>query len=184
MSFPYTGNDCDGNSVTIFTVDSVFSYIQSAYLDSFLTTPFTGYFQYEGVVYFYLSGNASVSACPPTPPPTPTPPPPTPTPPPPTPTPPPPPTPTPTPTPPPPMTSPDLLKSEIHSNFETGTATWQSYRDNVTGLFISNSGTNQSDYRDHLIREFNRKINNLNQPTGLFIRPYDDGFRFTVDSIA
>jgi hypothetical protein len=54
----------------------------------------------------------------------------------------------------------------------------------VTGLFISNSGTNQSDYRDHLIREFNRKINDLNQPTGLFIRPYDDGFRFTGDSIA
>jgi hypothetical protein len=82
------------------------------------------------------------------------------------------------------MTNPNLLKSEIHSNFETGTATWQNYRDNVTGLFISNSGTNQSDYRDHLIREFNRKINNLNQPTGLFIRPYDDGFRFTGDSIA
>jgi hypothetical protein len=53
----------------------------------------------------------------------------------------------------------------------------------VTGLFVANSGTNRSDYRDHVIREFNRKISVLNQPTGLFIKPFDDGFRFTGVSI-
>ena len=169
MSFPYTGDDCSGVPVTIYTENDIFSYLDEAYADSLLLTPFSGLFQYGAVVYYYSDGAGSISACPPPPPsPTPTPPP----------------TPTPTPTPPPPMTNPNLLKSEIHSNFETGVAAWQSYRDNVTGLFISNSGTNQSDYRDHLIREFNRKINDLNQPTGLFIRPYDDGFRFTGDSIA
>jgi hypothetical protein len=53
----------------------------------------------------------------------------------------------------------------------------------VTGLFVSNSGANRADYRDHLVREFNRKISILNQPTGLFIRPFDDGFRFTGTSV-
>lgn len=80
-------------------------------------------------------------------------------------------------------TNPNILKAGIHANYETGLGTWQNYRANVTGLFAANSGTNQSDYRDHLIREFNRKISVLNQPTGLFIRPFDDGFRFTGVSI-
>lgn len=76
-------------------------------------------------------------------------------------------------------TNPNILKADIHASYETGSGTWQSYRANVTGLFVANSGTNKSDYRDHVIREFNRKISILNQPTGLFISPYDDGFRFT-----
>jgi hypothetical protein len=80
-------------------------------------------------------------------------------------------------------TDPQLFKSDIHSSYETGSGVWQGYRATLTGLFAANSGTNQSDYRDHLIREFNRKISILNQPTGLFISPYDDGFRFTGVSI-
>jgi hypothetical protein len=80
-------------------------------------------------------------------------------------------------------TNPNILKAGIHANYETGLGTWQNYRANVIGLFAANSGTNQSDYRDHLVREFNRKISILNQPTGLFIRPFDNGFRFTGVSI-
>jgi len=80
-------------------------------------------------------------------------------------------------------TNPNILKADLHASYETGLGTWQNYRANVTGLFAANSGTNRSDYRDHLIREFNRKISVLNQPTGLFIRPFDDGFRFTGVSI-
>jgi hypothetical protein len=80
-------------------------------------------------------------------------------------------------------TNPNILKADLHASYETGLGTWQNYRATVTGLFAANSGTNRSDYRDHLIREFNRKISVLNQPTGLFIRPFDDGFRFTGVSI-
>ena len=80
-------------------------------------------------------------------------------------------------------TDPNILRADIHSSYATGSGTWQTYRASVTGLFAANSGANQSDYRDHVIREFNRKISILNQPTGLFISPYDDGFRFTGVSI-
>jgi hypothetical protein len=80
-------------------------------------------------------------------------------------------------------TNPNSLKADIHSSYETGSGAWQTYRANVTGLFVSNSGANRADYRDHLIREFNRKISILNQPTGLFIRPFDNGFRFTGTSV-
>lgn len=87
------------------------------------------------------------------------------------------------PSPPSTYTDPNILRADIHSSYATGSGTWQTYRASVTGLFAANSGTNQSDYRDHVIREFNRKISILNQPTGLFISPYDDGFRFTGVSI-
>jgi hypothetical protein len=76
-----------------------------------------------------------------------------------------------------------LLQSQIHADYSTGSGVWINYRTGVTGLFLSESGSNRADYRDHLIREYNRKISNLNQPTGLFIRPYDNGFRFTGTSI-
>lgn len=77
-----------------------------------------------------------------------------------------------------------LLQSQIHANYSTGSGTWIDFRTGVTGLFLSESGSNSADYRDHLIREFNRKINDLNQPSGLFISPYDNGFRFTGNAIA
>jgi len=87
------------------------------------------------------------------------------------------------PSPAPSYTNPNILKADIHSSYATGSGAWQTYRANVTGLFVSNSGANRADYRDHLVREFNRKISILNQPTGLFIRPFDNGFRFTGVSI-
>ncbi len=77
------------------------------------------------------------------------------------------------------FTDPRLLNSVVHADFSTGTGVWNDYRANVVDLFTSGSGANQADYRDHVIREFNRKISVLNQDTGLFIAPYDDGFRYT-----
>jgi hypothetical protein len=184
-SYAHVGTDCSGSSVTIYTNNATFAFTDSANSDQCRTTNYNGYFIFSGGVYSYSDGSGSISSCP-TPPPTPTPtPPPTPTPtPPPTPTPtPPPPTPTPPPSPAPSYTNPNTLKADIHSSYETGSGAWQTYRANVTGLFVSNSGANRADYRDHVIREFNRKISVLNQPTGLFIRPFDDGFRFTGVSI-
>ena len=60
--------------------------------------------------------------------------------------------------------NPRLLQSQIHADFSTGSGVWVDYRTDVNGLFLSGFDTNFSDYRDHLIREYNRKINNLNQP--------------------
>jgi hypothetical protein len=172
-SYAHVGTDCNGNSVTIYTTSAIWSDTDTAYSDQCRTTTYSGYFIASGAVavYSYSSGIASLSSCstpppPPTPPPTP-----------------PPPTPTPPPSPAPSYTNPNILKADIHSSYETGSGAWQTYRANVTGLFVSNSGANRADYRDHLIREFNRKISILNQPTGLFIRPFDDGFRFTGTSV-
>ena len=163
-SYAHVGTDCSGNTVTIYTTNATFSYSDIASSNQCLSANYTGYFIYSGITISYSNGNGSPSSC--SPPPTP-----------------PPPTPTPPPTPMPSYTDPNILKADLHASYETGLGTWQNYRVNVTGLFAANSGTNQSDYRDHLIREFNRKISILNQPTGLFIRPFDDGFRFTGVSI-
>jgi hypothetical protein len=204
--YPHNGTDCGGNNNTIYTTSDGFSISDVAYGDNGAFT-YSGYFIYNGIAYSYGSGNgyqysyshagtdcigdnvtiytsssffqytdvAYSNACLTEPYngyfyngitynyidglgdvstcPTPT------------------------------YTNPNILKADIHASYETGSGTWQSYRTNVTGLFVANSGTNQSDYRDHVIREFNRKISILNQPTGLFISPYDDGFRFTGVSI-
>ena len=166
-SYAHVGTDCSINPVTIYTNSTTWSAADTAYSDQCRTTTYTGYFLYNSLVYSYSGGSASISSCA-TPPPPPTPPPPTPTPP---------------PSPAPSYTNPNILKADIHSSYETGSGAWQTYRANVTGLFVSNSGANRADYRDHLVREFNRKISILNQPTGLFIRPFDDGFRFTGVSI-
>jgi hypothetical protein len=154
-SYEHGGTDCNGNSVTIYTTSTTFSYTDTAYQESALTSLYSGYFISNNSlsIYYYSAGAGTVSSCPMPPSPSPT------------------------------YTSPNILKADIHASYETGSGTWQSYRVNVTGLFVANSGTNQSDYRDHVIREFNRKISILNQPTGLFISPYDDGFRFTGVSI-
>jgi len=171
-SYAHVGTDCSINPVTIYTNSTTWSAADTAYSDQCLAATYSGYFLYNSLVYSYSGGSASISSCPTPPPPTPTPTPPPPT-----------PTPTPPPSPAPSYTNPNILKADIHSSYATGSGAWQTYRANVTGLFVSNSGANRADYRDHLIREFNRKISILNQPTGLFIRPFDNGFRFTGVSI-
>ena len=165
-TYPYSGTDCGGGNVTIYTINSMaFAVSDTAYINNPGTTQYNGYFIYGGNTYYYSEGIGSATSCPTTTlPPTTT-------------------TITPTTTIAPSYTEPNSLRADIHANYETGSGAWQIYRSNVVSLFTANSGTNQSDYRDHVIREFNRKISILNQPTGLFISPYDDGFRFTGVSI-
>jgi hypothetical protein len=71
---------------------------------------------------------------------------------------------------------PRILQSEIHSNFSLDTGVWNNYKTGIINLY--NNIQNKEDFNDHLIREYNRKIDRLNQPTGLFIGPYDAGFRY------
>ena len=65
---------------------------------------------------------------------------------------------------------PRILQSEIHSNFSLDTGVWNNYKTGIINLY--NNIQNKEDFNDHLIREYNRKIDRLNQPTGLFIRSY------------
>jgi hypothetical protein len=69
---------------------------------------------------------------------------------------------------------PRLLQATIHSDFSTDSGVWVDYRSEIEAL----SGESHQDLNDHLIREFNRKIQDLGQPTGLYFIPNDAGFRF------
>jgi len=73
------------------------------------------------------------------------------------------------------------LQSEIHSSYITGSGVWSDYRSQIKTMYDSSSS--KEDFNDHLIREYNRKIDRLNQPSGLYITPFDGGFRFIGDSI-
>ena len=68
------------------------------------------------------------------------------------------------------------LQSKIHSDFNPSEEVWYGYRESIETLF--NSSYSKSDFNDHLIREYNRKINRLDQNDYLYIKPYDAGFRF------
>lgn len=74
------------------------------------------------------------------------------------------------------------LQSQIHSNYATGSNIWSGYRSEIKTMYESSSA--KGDFNDHLIREYNRKINQLNQSSELYIAPYDAGFRFTGSSIS
>ncbi len=74
------------------------------------------------------------------------------------------------------------LQAEIHSNYTTGLATWSGYRGEIKSLY--DAATSKEDFNDHLIREYNRKIERLNQSTGLYISPFDAGGRFVGTSIS
>ena len=76
---------------------------------------------------------------------------------------------------------PRRLQSKIHSDFSTNSNYWTQYRAEIKTLFDESSSN--YDFNDHLIREFNRKIDRLSQETGLYISPFDAGFRFIGDSI-
>ena len=76
---------------------------------------------------------------------------------------------------------PRLLQSKIHSDYSTGSNTWAEYRNSIKSMY--DTSTLKVDFDNHLIREFNRKIDRLNQPSGLYITPFDGGFRFIGDSI-
>ena len=77
------------------------------------------------------------------------------------------------------------LSQRIHSNFSTDVATWSGFRDEITGAYINDQGTGAAyvDYSDHLIREYNDKINDLNFSKELLIEPMDAGFRYVNDPL-
>ncbi len=76
---------------------------------------------------------------------------------------------------------PRQLQSQIHADYTTELASWEAYRTGVTGLYAQ--AVRKDDYNSHLIREYNRKIHVLNQPTGLFIAPFDAGYSFIGSSM-
>jgi hypothetical protein len=78
----------------------------------------------------------------------------------------------------------DLL-GEIHASFATGSGAWSGYRADITGLYLlSGVAGEQEWYANHLIREYNRKVDTISgnwagaSVTGLMIDPYDAGFRY------
>ena len=76
---------------------------------------------------------------------------------------------------------PRYLQAQIHADYSTGLSVWSDYRSQIKSMYdLSDS---KEDFNDHLIREYNRKIDRLNQETGLYISPFDGGFRFIGDFI-
>lgn len=71
---------------------------------------------------------------------------------------------------------PRRLQSSIHSDFSVVPATWSGYKSQITGLWVNDPSKN--DFNNHLIREYNRKIDILNMDTGGYISPYDAGYRY------
>jgi hypothetical protein len=79
----------------------------------------------------------------------------------------------------------DLL-GEIHPSYASGSGTWSGWRHDITGMYLLSGGiSGQGEwYANHLIREYNRKVDTLSgswvgaSVTGLMIDPYDAGFRY------
>jgi hypothetical protein len=79
----------------------------------------------------------------------------------------------------------DLL-GEIHSSTGVLSGDWRTYREEVTGMYLLSGGLGASSewYANHLIREYNQKVDTLSgswapaSVTGLMIEPYDAGFRY------
>lgn len=70
--------------------------------------------------------------------------------------------------------SPRQLQQKIHSTFDSGTIT--GLRPEVNSL--RTGASNLADYRDHLLREYNKKADSLGLPTGLYFAPFDGGLRY------
>ena len=62
--YAYSGIDCDGNPVTIYTANSTFNSSDPAFTDDRLTSSFSGYFIYGFTTYLYTNGIAAVATCP------------------------------------------------------------------------------------------------------------------------
>jgi len=71
---------------------------------------------------------------------------------------------------------PRRLQSKIHSEKSTVAQIWTDYKQQIIDLW--NTSQSKADFNDHLIREFNRKINRFNKSSDLFIKPFDGGYRF------
>ena len=76
------------------------------------------------------------------------------------------------------------IRDSIHTDFSTISGDWVEYRKILTGQFYSGDSTGRYSEFTQDIQEFNRKIDTLSgqfSDTGLFIDPYDNGFRYTGD---
>jgi len=68
---------------------------------------------------------------------------------------------------------PRLFQNEIHQDFSTEQDTWFAHRSSIESMF----NLNHQDMNDHLMREFNKKIRDLGQPTGLYFVFNNGGLR-------
>mgnify|MGYP001161108850 FL=1 len=79
---------------------------------------------------------------------------------------------------------PNNLQSRLHSSTSVNSGDWADFRAEITGSF-GVSGSNEY-YSQHIIREYNRKVFNLEPSitgtapatTGLLLRPFDAGFSY------
>jgi len=55
---------------------------------------------------------------------------------------------------------------------------WQKYKDQLTGEYAAANNHVKSDYENHSIREYNRRIKHYGLNTGLFITPFNAGFSY------
>ena len=69
---------------------------------------------------------------------------------------------------------PRTLQQKLHSTFDR--AVIIGLRPAIDALRIGAS--NLADFRDHLLREYNKKVYTLRLSAGLFFAPYDGGLRF------
>lgn len=76
------------------------------------------------------------------------------------------------------------LQSEIHSDFSSNSGVWANYKTLIIGLYDNSQDPLKTDFDNHLIREYNRKIHDLIQNNSLFITPFDAGYRFVGEQIA
>mgnify|MGYP005989810735 CR=1 FL=1 len=75
---------------------------------------------------------------------------------------------------------PRLTQSEIHSDFSSASETWSEYRAQVIAFYDNYP---HSELNDHITREFNKKIRDLNQSESLYISPYNAGLRYIGDGV-
>jgi hypothetical protein len=61
--YTYSGTDCNNNGVTIYTNSASFSISNTAYTNTVLTNPYTGYFRTNGNTYRYTNGEGESSPC-------------------------------------------------------------------------------------------------------------------------
>lgn len=76
---------------------------------------------------------------------------------------------------------PRKLQAKIHSEFSTDPLVWFDYQPQVEAMILAS--VRGHDINDHLVREYNRKIDTLLPPEnqGMKITPYDAGFRYVGD---
>lgn len=76
--------------------------------------------------------------------------------------------------------SPRKLQNEIKQDFRVDSSIWSSYKNSIASRFAQ---TNYQDLSDHLLRDYNRKIDNLGLNRNFMFTPFDAGFRFTGSCI-